>query len=130
MTTYKQAKQQLRRASAEAKASFGSDEPAIRQCINDYADHLIRENEWTSTRHETRLSNYAYTLHPGYKSPYREAKEAIKKKAAVAREIYHDEPASACEMINEFVITTITNSGWGYTKYAQNLINYANKLMP
>lgn len=63
MTTYKNAKQQLKSISQDAKKEYKNDKPAIRQIINDYADHLCKDLNLSEYQREL-LSNYACKLHP------------------------------------------------------------------
>lgn len=62
MTTYKQAKQQLKDAQVRLKNLFNTDKPAIRQGLNDYTDYLIREYR-LNTFDQNRLVNYCCHLH-------------------------------------------------------------------
>ncbi len=63
MTTYQQAKQQLKEIAQTARPSFKNDKPAQRQAITDRADMICRELRLTEAQRD-RLSNYAGNLHP------------------------------------------------------------------
>lgn len=62
-TIYQQLKNELKNVSIEAKKQFKTDNPAVRQIINDYADYLCRNNMLTDYQ-QILLQNYACTLHP------------------------------------------------------------------
>tara|TARA_R110000851_G_scaffold166854_1_gene312436 strand:- start:128 stop:328 length:201 start_codon:yes stop_codon:yes gene_type:complete len=62
-TRYQFAKQELKNISKSAKNQFPNDKPAIRQIINDGANHLILNYD-LSEHQIILLSNYAGTLHP------------------------------------------------------------------
>ena len=62
-TQYQQAKNDLKNISKSAKSQFTNDKPAIRQIINDGANHLILNYD-LSEHQIILLSNYAGTLHP------------------------------------------------------------------
>jgi hypothetical protein len=63
MTTYQQAKQQLKEIAHRARAIHKHDKPAQRQDINDSADYLGRELRLSEAR-KNQLANYACKLHP------------------------------------------------------------------
>ena len=64
VTQYQSAKSALRMEARVAKEAYKDDKPAIRQCINDFADWLIKDHNWTGTKYEVWLSNFAASLHP------------------------------------------------------------------
>lgn len=66
MTKYQQAKQQLKELSNKAKEQFGTDKPAIRQCINDNCDAICKDNLYNGLTEyqQSLLHNYACKLHP------------------------------------------------------------------
>lgn len=62
-TTYKQAKEQLKRIATNAKKVHANDKPMIRQIINDTCDHLCKEHRFTEYQRNL-LANYCCQLHP------------------------------------------------------------------
>lgn len=64
LTEYQTAKHYLKVCAKAAKEAYEGDKPAIRMCINNYADSLIKEHNWTGTRYEIWLGNLAAKLHP------------------------------------------------------------------
>lgn len=63
MTSYQNAKSNLKAVSQDAKAQHRNDKPAIRQTINDYVDYLCKDLN-LSEYQRNLLSNYACKLHP------------------------------------------------------------------
>ena len=63
ISLYQQAKNALKNVADESKKTYGTDKPAIRMYINDFADHLIRELNLSDYQRDL-LSNYACKLHP------------------------------------------------------------------
>lgn len=70
-TEYLEAKRALKEFASDIKRDLKGDNPAIRQCINDYLDSIFRESWYCNIgSHKTRdryydwLSSYACTLHP------------------------------------------------------------------
>lgn len=63
MSNYQTVKSKLRSYAEYVSVQFRGDKPAIRQCINDYADHSGREYSLTDNQ-KNLLANYACKLHP------------------------------------------------------------------
>lgn len=63
ISSYQQAKRNLKDVSDMAKSQFSTDKPMIRQIINDSV-HLNASNYNLSEYHVNLLSNYACKLHP------------------------------------------------------------------
>lgn len=63
LTNYQIAKSILKTVSYDAKGNHRGDKPMIRQIINDTADGICRDYNF-SEHYRNLLSNYACKLHP------------------------------------------------------------------
>lgn len=61
---YQAAKGALKVQAKACKEVCKGDKPEIRMCINNFADSLIKDHDWTGTMYEVWLSNFAASLHP------------------------------------------------------------------
>ena len=63
VSNYQIAKNELKNVANEAKRLHSTDKPLIRMYINDFADHLIKELNFSDYQ-TNLLSSYACKLHP------------------------------------------------------------------
>lgn len=68
-TNYQIAKSNLKAQAKQLKAQgfYKTDKPMVRQCLNDYADSLSRDYDFSDYQ-KNNLSSFVCTLHPKSKN--------------------------------------------------------------